>query len=151
MDEPMNLNRFAAIVDAFGGAPARWPDAERAAAIVFMKSSPEAQRLVEEAEALDGMLDMPETAPATRELQDRIMSALPAAKFRGPRVAATRGFRWSKWIPAAAVTCSLALGVALGTQLPQIVGLDDESLALQAASTAMAGSANDGELLGGSE
>jgi hypothetical protein len=49
------------------------------------------------------------------------------------------------------VTCSLALGVALGTQLPQIVGLDDETLALQAASVAMTGGANDSELLGGSE
>jgi hypothetical protein len=144
----MNLERFAAIVEAYGGTPARWPEVERAAAVAFMKTTPEAQRRAEEAEALDSLLDVPETAPATRELQDRILNAMPA---RAAPIAPARGFDWSKLIPAAAVTCSLALGVVTGTQLPRLVGLDDETLALDAIASALTASASDAEMFGGSE
>src|SRR5689334_14991504 len=122
MSVPMDLNRFTAIVEAYGGSPSRWPEAERDAATAFMRASPEAQRLAQEAEALDSLLDMPETSPVTRDLQDRILSTLPAATSERA-TPLPRLFSWSKWIPAAAVACSLALGVVTGSQVPRLVGL----------------------------
>lgn len=148
-ENSMNLERFTAIVDAYGGSPSRWPDAERAAAIAFMKTSADAQRLAEEAESLDSLLDAPETAPATRELQDRILAAMPRAAAL--RRASSSRWDWSRWIPAAAVMCSLVLGVATGTQLPRLVGLDDEALALDAVASALTASSDDAEMFGGSE
>ncbi|MBI1209888.1 MAG: hypothetical protein GC190_00355 [Alphaproteobacteria bacterium] len=147
----MNLDRFAAIVDAWGGSPDRWPEAERAAAVAFMNNTPEAQRLAAEAKALDRALDAAETAPATRELEDRILASMPVARFGRVGQGVLGVFNWSRLIPAAAFACSLALGVAAGTQIPGLVGLDDESLALQVASNAMTPSAGDGNFFGDSE
>jgi hypothetical protein len=147
----MNLERFAAIVEAYGGSPARWPDAERAAAVALMKASPEAQRLAEEAEALDGLLDMTETAPATRELQDRILAEIPASKNGRSDAAARASLRWRRWIPAAAVACSLVLGAVTGTQVPQLFGLDEDTLASDAVSSALTASTNDVDMFGDSE
>ena len=152
MDERMTLDRFVAIVDAYGASPQRWPEAERDAAIAFMKATPEARRLAEEAEALDGLLDMPETAPVTRDLQDRILATMPAVKLRnGAAVAAGSLFNWSRWIPTAAVAFSLVLGILTGTQVPRLVGLDDETLALQVASSAISSSSDESEFLGVNE
>ena len=147
----MNLDRFVAIVEAYGASPARWPEAERAAAVAFLKTSSDAQRLADEAEALDGLLDMPETIAATRDLQDRILAAAPAARAGGNRPVAAPFFNWSRWIPAAAVACSLALGVVSGMQLPGLIGLDDESLALQVASSAMSSGTDGRDVYGGFE
>jgi hypothetical protein len=123
-NKPMNLERFTAIVDAYGGLPAG---------------------------ALDSLLDMPETAPVTRDLQDRILASRPVGMSRGRPAAVARSFSWSRWIPTAAVTCSLALGAAVGTQLPRIMGLDDDALALQAVASALTASSSDAEMFGGSE
>jgi len=147
----MNLERFTAIVDAYGGSPSRWPDAERAAALAFMQTSPEAQRLADEAEALDSLLDLPETAPVTRELQERLLARAPTANMAKPAFNPRGNFGWSRWIPAVAVACSLVLGIATGTQVPGLIGLDDETLALDAVSGALTAAANDSEILGGSE
>ena len=149
-NRPMSLERFTAIVEAYGGSPARWPDAERAAAIAFLNGSIDAKRLVDEAESLDSLLDMPETAPATRDLQDRILAAMPRPARVG-RDALARGFDWSRWVPAAAVTCSLVLGAVVGSQVPRMVGLDDETLALDAVAGALTASSGAAEMFGGSE
>jgi len=139
----MNLDRFAALVDAYGGSPARWPAAERAAAAALMKSSPEARRLAQEADALDRLLDQPQTAPATRALQDRILAAL------GERAATPRAritiFAPGHWLPVGAVACSLLLGVVAGIEVPRMTGLDDDMLAQAASSSAMTSSGGDGD------
>jgi hypothetical protein len=51
--------RFRQIVDAYGADPARWPEAERAAAAIFARNNPEISGpVLDEARALDGWLDM---------------------------------------------------------------------------------------------
>jgi len=51
--------RFRQIVDAYGADPARWPEAERAAAAIFARNHPEISGpVLDEARALDGWLDM---------------------------------------------------------------------------------------------
>ena len=45
MAEPMNAERFASLLDAYGAEPRRWPDAERDAAQAFARADPRASRL----------------------------------------------------------------------------------------------------------
>jgi len=67
----MTLDRFAALVDAYGASPARWPEGERAAAVELMQASAEARRLAEEADRLDRLLDTPQTVLPTTCKMDR--------------------------------------------------------------------------------
>ncbi len=53
----ISSERFAAIVEAYGTEPGRWPAEERSAAIAYCASHPEAQALIAEFRALDEMLD----------------------------------------------------------------------------------------------
>jgi hypothetical protein len=151
MTTMMSLDRFAALVGAYGASPARWPADARAAAMALMKASAEARRLAEDADRLDRLLDSPETAPVTRGLEDRLLAALAD---RGPVRAtmAFAGFAPARWLPAGALACSLLLGIAMGTQVPRLAELDDEALAQNAASNVMTASAGDGDMwLGGVE
>ena len=140
----MSLDRFAALVDAYGASPARWPEAERAAAAALMKASAEARRMATDADALDRMLDATETAPATRALQDRILAGV-AGRTRTVGARSSRFFA-ARWLPASAVACSLMFGVAIGTQAPTLAGVDDDALAQAAASSALTASASDGDM-----
>ena len=53
----ISSERFAAIVEAYGTEPARWPAEERSAAMAHCATHPEAQTLLAEFRALDEMLD----------------------------------------------------------------------------------------------
>lgn len=53
----ISSERFAAIVEAYGTEPARWPAEERSAAIAHCAKYPEAQALIAELRAVDEMLD----------------------------------------------------------------------------------------------
>lgn len=118
----MNIERFKILVESYGANPARWPEAERVAALLFAEQSAEARDALQEAAAFDRLLDTAETQAATRALEDRILATFPerTVKARAP---------WFtlRWIPAAAVACSLALGLAVGAALPGLVGVSDMS------------------------
>lgn len=85
-DDMVSLTRFAAIADAHGGAIARWPVADRAAAM-RLTARPEARAVLEAAGHLDCMLDawiVP--APATA-LRDLVLRGAPRMAPRGrPRL-----------------------------------------------------------------
>jgi hypothetical protein len=55
---PMTIDRLRTILDAYGAAPARWPEAEREAALALIAQSPEARAAVDEAGALDATIDV---------------------------------------------------------------------------------------------
>ncbi len=116
----MNIQRFKTLVEAYGANPARWPEAERVAALLFAEQSAEARDMLQEAAAFDRLLDTAETQPASRTLEDRILATFPerTVKKRSP---------WftQRWIPAAAVACSLVLGLAVGAALPGLAGVSD--------------------------
>lgn len=116
----MNIERFRTLVEAYGADPARWPEAERAAALLFAEQSAEAREALQEAAAFDRLLDTAESQAATRALEDRILATFSerTVKQRAP---------WFtlRWIPAAAVACSLALGLAVGAALPGLAGVSD--------------------------
>ncbi|MDX2235077.1 MAG: hypothetical protein NW200_11330, partial [Hyphomonadaceae bacterium] len=75
----MDADRFAAIVEAYGAAPARWPEAERAAAQAFARAHPAVCRpVLEEAAALDAWLALDARAePAGEALHARAVAAAP--------------------------------------------------------------------------
>jgi hypothetical protein len=57
MTVPVSADRFKTIVDAYGADPARWPAAERDSALQFMARDPRARAWLDEARALDDLLD----------------------------------------------------------------------------------------------
>src|SRR5262245_47824403 len=63
--DPMTLARFEELLDAYGGRPERWPDAERDAALALLERSDVARARRDAAGALDALLDrMPVVAPS---------------------------------------------------------------------------------------
>lgn len=53
----ISSERFAAIVEAYGTEPARWPTEERTAAMTHCATHPEAQALIEQFQTLDELLN----------------------------------------------------------------------------------------------
>ncbi len=69
--------RFKAIVDAYGAAPERWPEAERAAAMAFMaEHRPVAEIWIDEARVTDAMLDVLKSADPHEDTQHLLWRTL---------------------------------------------------------------------------
>ena len=83
----LDLAAFAALLEACGGAPQRWPADRRAAAEQLLAASVEARRLLAEAQALDLVLDRPAGLAhwAPPDLAARIVASALAVR---PAVAA---------------------------------------------------------------
>lgn len=113
----MTLERLTQLINAYGSDPRRWPEAERAAAVLLLRS-PEARRVQTEARALDDLLDIVVPAPAGEELRCRIQDRvhlrptpvtpahpLPIWYFR------------SWWPQAAALAAAVVLGFLIGARV----------------------------------
>ncbi len=79
----MTKDRFTAILAAYGANPARWPEAEREAALAFLAANPRAVRLAEAAQT-DAWLDMLTAADQVHDgadlaLHGRAMARLTSA------------------------------------------------------------------------
>lgn len=72
---PMTLRRLAALLDAFGARPERWPAAERAAALDLLRVSRAARRIQSEAAELDTVLDRAPAPAPSAALFDRVLAA----------------------------------------------------------------------------
>lgn len=123
----MTLERLQQLTEAYGARPERWPEAERAAALALIASDPGARRLADEAVKVDRLLDESASAPVTRALEERILAQLPSNGRRSAGFAERLGewFAARAWLPASALACSLALGLAVGALLPGLVGFGD--------------------------
>lgn len=97
----MQLDRFTALLEAFGADPKRWPDAERAAALAFAAAEPAAKALMRDAAALDALLDAAE-APGPSDL----LAARLARRAPGPRAPV--------WRTAVAFAACAVFGLVLG-------------------------------------
>jgi hypothetical protein len=73
----MMKNRFRDMVEAYGGDPKRWPDAQREAAKAFMAAHPRiAGPILADARVLDGVLDERHATPSDNSLlMARILKA----------------------------------------------------------------------------
>lgn len=88
MSKTMTLDRLLALIAAYGGKPAKWPAAERAAAEALLARSPEARAALAEAEPLDTLLDaVPALAPSPA-LRAAVLASMPQTARPG------RGSRW---------------------------------------------------------
>lgn len=129
----MGLDRFHAMVEAYGGRPEHWPAAERAAALALLAVSAEARALRDEAVALDALLDRASVPAPSPALADRILAQAPVVASARPAPAsaaragpAVRLGRWLRlvlpeaadWRGAAALAASLLVGIAVGYLTP---------------------------------
>jgi len=109
----MTPERFAAILDAYGADPRRWPDAEREAARAMASARADA---LAEADALDAWLDHAPRPVPSEALRQRVIAAVGAVGRRGrlwwDRLTVTVGVGW-----AAAACAGVVAGVGLTRQL----------------------------------
>lgn len=116
---PLTIARLTELLDAYGARLAAWPSVPRQAAELLLRESAEAQRLVMEAEQLDGWLDQYEVA-------EEVSPRLRARVLEVPVVAARK--RWSFGFRLGwAVALSCLIGVASGAwSAPEVSADDDE-------------------------
>ncbi|MBX3504940.1 MAG: hypothetical protein KF895_05635 [Parvibaculum sp.] len=124
MANEITLERFSAIVEAYGASPARWPEAERGAAEAFAASSAEARSLLAVAGALDAALAAAPVEAPSAALVARLMAARPRAAGAAPAAKPRSAFRelidtiWpygSPALPTGALAASIMLGIAVGS------------------------------------
>ena len=106
MTEPLSLERFRALADAYGGVIARWPERERDAALRF-SAHPEAVAILREAATLDATLDRWRVPAPNAALRDRIVRSamLPGAITARARL-------WWSGIGVAAALAGAGAGIA---------------------------------------
>lgn len=123
----MTIERLKEILDAYGGDPLRWPQAERLEAQRLAARDPVAGALVTEAMSFDGLLDLAPSTEPSRALMAAVLSARPrpgpinwlAGLWRDlfPGTAA--------WKPAVGFALALALGVGVQSAAVGQLGLMD--------------------------
>jgi hypothetical protein len=89
----VTMERLAQLLDAYGGDPSQWPQAERAAAQQLLETNAEAQKLRARALQLDAALDLSELPdPATANLRARVLE-IPIRHAHAPATVFPR-FGW---------------------------------------------------------
>lgn len=112
MTSPVTPDRVREIIAAYGGAPQRWPEAERLNALALIARDPALAALREQARGLDDVLD---AQPAPPVLQVNPI-AIAAAARRGQSGRGTGGglLRPTLLRRAAGMAAVALLGFALG-------------------------------------
>lgn len=117
----MSAERFAALLDAYGADPARWPADERAAAVAFARRE-DAAPPQRSAQWLDAQLDTLTAPPLSPRLRTAILAALPARVRVAPSWRALLAGLWHDLggprLVMPALAAALALGVGVGVWLP---------------------------------
>ncbi len=128
----VTLNRLGVLLDAYGAAPERWPEEERSAALALIDTSADAQALLEEARAVDGLLGQIETPTVSPALLRKVHGL---RQTRRPSLAAPLVARVRDWLPPGprfawqgAVAAAAVIGIATGIGFSEIV-LDAPSTA----------------------
>ena len=111
----MDAERFERLIEAYGGAPARWPDAERADALAYRDGSPEAASLCAAALALDEALDAWVLEPAGAALRERITQTGARRRLAWPLVREAR-----VWWAGAGLAAACAMGMVVGANLADL-------------------------------
>ena len=143
----MNLDRFKRLIDAAGASPDRWPGKEREEALALLNISPEARQQLEQAEALDTLLDG-FTVPADTAQQQRLARSIMESTAIRPDPL-SRLIEWLLppdagslrlwWRPILAASMPLIAGIAIGLnanplQDSRMLMTDEEELAVMAIS-----------------
>jgi len=115
----MTSSRLHAILDAYGADPARWPAAERDAALALLARSPEARRQHDAAARLDALLDASPIEVPSPALAARVLRATPR-----PRVV-----RLERWAAIAAPLAAAAVLVLWLVRAPAPAPLTADAIA----------------------
>ncbi|WP_026046977.1 hypothetical protein [Sphingomonas sp. PAMC 26621] len=118
MSEPMTLDRFRDLADAYGGAIARWPEQHRDAA-ALMAVRPCARKILAYASTIDETLDVWRVPSPSVELRNDVVGSALAQKK-------TVGMRARLWWSAVGVAAALA-GAASGTAAVAMVAPIDST------------------------
>ncbi len=105
MTQPIDGNRFEAILDAYGARPGAWPAGERAAMEARLAADPAAQAALEEAALLDYRLHAAPVFGDHARLTERAVAAAPRA---------LRRHRMLRGLTAAGLGAALAVSAASG-------------------------------------
>ena len=111
----MDRTRFEMLAEAYGGTIARWPEAERAAALVMQSHDPIwANELLSKAEGLDARLDVWRTPAVGHDLREAVIAAAAGALRR------TSWVTWALGTGAGiALAGASAAGMVLGVALAE--------------------------------
>ncbi|MBN9466595.1 hypothetical protein [Brevundimonas sp.] len=110
----MRIERLQALAEAYGGDLRRWPADQRAFAESLVAADPAARALLDEAAALDALLDASPSVAPSADLTARVLRAAPGAraKSRPRRAVWLLGAGW-----AAAACAGVIAGVGLTRQM----------------------------------
>lgn len=110
----MRIERLQALAEAYGGDLRRWPADQRAFAESLVAADPAARVLLDEAAALDALLDASPSVAPSADLTARVLRAAPGARAKSrPRRAIW--FLGAGW--AAAACAGVVAGVGLTRQM----------------------------------
>lgn len=110
----MRIERLQALAEAYGGDLRRWPADQRAFAESLVAADPAARVLLDEAAALDALLDASPSVAPSADLTARVLMAAPGARAKSrPRRAVW--FLGAGW--AAAACAGVVAGVGLTRQM----------------------------------
>jgi hypothetical protein len=122
----MSPQRVSELISAYGAAPGKWPDAERAAALALLERVPALRAELEQMAALDAALDRwPCPAPQV----DPVALAAHVSATPRPRAAPRRAswrFPVFAWPNAAGLAAAALAGFIIGWS-----GLDGDYAATQ--------------------
>jgi hypothetical protein len=124
-DKPaaMALERFETLVDAYGSESDLWPDDERASAQALLDQSDEAQRIVDEAAELDGLLGQSPAVEPSAALRQRVLDAAPSPhKSWLERLDGWTTSLWPftpRWQPTLALGAAALFGIVIGASSPE--------------------------------
>ncbi len=121
--EPMTMNRFRALVEAYGASAAHWPAEERAAAQAFLAKHPEARALVDGEAWLDTLLDAVPAALPSAALKEKLVPHRLPRRAGDAWLSRLFASLWpdasSAW-PAGVLAASTALGILIGVATPAL-------------------------------
>lgn len=108
----MDRSRFEAIVTAYGADPARWPPAERAAALAFAEAHPAfAAPVLARERSLDDLLETARDGPAPHgEVAARLLASIAAQAGQPASPLAPRLPDWAALAAGLALVAGLGLG-----------------------------------------
>jgi hypothetical protein len=111
----MKAERLHALAEAYGADLRRWPASERAFAESLIAADPSLKSVLDQAAALDALLDASPAPTPSVDLAARILAAAPkikARRFHLDRIALYLGAGW-----AAAACAGVVAGVGLTTHV----------------------------------
>ena len=110
----MRIERLQALAEAYGGDLRRWPADQRAFAESLVAADPAARARLDQAAALDVLLDASPSVAPSADLTARVLRAAPGARAKSrPRRAVW--FLGAGW--AAAACAGVVAGVGLTRQM----------------------------------